>query len=60
MWFLKTRDEQSNIYWPIRDGLRNKKCIYSMLEYIVKAITIDMEGYGDVEHRNIIEWHDWL
>lgn len=60
MWFLKTRDEQSNIYWLIRDGLHNKKCVYSLLEYIVKAITIDMEGYGDVQHRNIIEWYDWL
>ena len=31
-----------------------------MLEYIVKAITIDMERYGDVQRRNIIEWLDWL
>jgi len=31
-----------------------------MLEYIVKVITIDMDGYGDVQRRNIIEWHDWL
>jgi len=61
VWFLETRDEQSTIYWPIRDGLHNKKKrVYSMLQYIVKAITIDMEGYGDVQHRNIIEWHDWL